>query len=94
MDVLPPRLSVIDPTGLRVVPNRFVKRVTAPEWSESVWDRVIIENADVICECLREAQVIGDDEELLFLGTQIVNIDVVFAVVGTDSQGTQPSPPR
>ena len=48
---------------------------------ERHYDEIIVSHQDVFADALREAGLIGQDSELLFLGKQILAIDVLFAEV-------------
>jgi hypothetical protein len=83
MDVLPPFIEVIGATGERCSPRKTLQRVDSPEaWQEKDWDRIIIENVELLAACLREAGVLSDDATLKVLGAQVDNIDIVLAEVG------------
>ena len=82
MDVLPSYIAVLSSDGRPCQPARQLKRHAGAAWSEAEWDRIIVENVHLLADCLREAHVIADDATLRVLGTQIDNIDVVFAEIG------------
>ncbi len=82
MDVMPSFLEVIDQAGRRV--SRRLERVRQTSWSETDWDRIIVENTDLLASALRTAGAIAANSELRLLGTQIDNIDVVLAEVSRD----------
>lgn len=84
MDVMPPFAEVLGPSGAKL--GRRLERATAPSWSEADWDRIIVANADLLAAALRNAGAIAENSELLSLGQQIDNIDVVFAEVSPDRE--------
>lgn len=84
MDVLPTYIEVLGPTGRPYEPRRRLSRLAAAGRSESDWDRIIIENVDLLADALREAELLAADSTLLYLGSQIDNIDVVLAEVSAD----------
>ena len=84
MDVLSRYLVLLDDAGRRIPGNQQLERVSVP-WDEATWDRVIVENHEPLADALRCARVIDTDSVLKYLGRQIDNIDVVFAVVGRET---------
>jgi len=47
------------------------------------WDRIIVENTELLGSALGEARMIDPGSALRYLGTQVDIIDVVFASPGT-----------
>lgn len=81
MDVLPPFLEVLDADGATFTPPRRLERVRRNEWSEGKWDDIIVKNVDLLAGCLVQAGVLDVGSRLKVLGTQLDNVDVVFAEV-------------
>src|SRR5438552_839649 len=86
MDVLPPFIELLETTGRRCNPRKVLHRKVS-DWSETNWDEIIVENVELLAACFQQARVIAEDSTLRVLGTQVDNIDVVFAEVSnTENQ--------
>lgn len=82
MNVIPPFAQLLDHTGNKS--ERRLERVRQTTWSESDWDRIIIDHADLLGAALRSAEMIEETSELRLLGQQIDSVDIVFAEVSHD----------
>jgi hypothetical protein len=71
--------------GERALDTRRLQRVRV-NWLEATWDKVIVDNVDLLTDCLREADVIDESSTLRVLGTQVDNIDIVLAEVDSDER--------
>ncbi|WP_438040202.1 hypothetical protein [Sorangium sp. So ce128] len=85
MDVLPSFIEILDAAARPFEPRRRLRRVDPGGRSEAEWDRILIENVDLLADALREAEMIAEDSALMFLGAQVDNIDLVFAEVRSDN---------
>lgn len=89
MNILPEKLIKLDdnlkPVGqlTRLDPEGVVG---GKKLQEHHYDSLIIENSETIAEALRNADLIGKDSELIFLGRQVLKIDVLFAEVAAEDQ--------
>jgi len=52
---------------------------------ESDYDRLIVNQVDLLADTLHQAEVIADDSDLIVLGTQVKAIDVLLAEVETST---------
>src|SRR4051812_32457001 len=86
MDVLPTFIEILDAAARPFEPRRRLRRVESGGRSEAEWDRILIENIDLLADALREAEMIAEDSTLMFLGAQVDNIDLVFAEVRNDNR--------
>lgn len=86
MDVLPRFIEVLDAACRPFEPRRRLHRVEPGGRSEAEWDRILIENVDLLADALREAEMIAEDSILMHLGAQVDNIDLVFAEVRSGSK--------
>lgn len=91
MGILPNELAVFKKQkGLKTkragVYTRVEDTKDAKSRMESDWDEIICANVELVADALRQAGMIAMDSTLGLLGTQVDNVDVLFAeLVATDN---------